>query len=179
MHQACLRACVFLLADMAKPNDSERLCLELSCAVNEQRTYTLRLFEGVRPFLCQFYLEYLDYYWKTPNEDRVITGEHMKRLKESLVHFIPAQDNYSSYRNHFCVKSRELINTCDNLLGAKNNDSRISLGASAFLRGVDFRAFEVNVKTIAPKKYLYQSGHAIWWGRGSAHCEHFCGKPEF
>lgn len=40
-------------------------------------------------------LEYLDYYWKTPNEDRVITGEHMKRLKESLVHFIPAQDNYS------------------------------------------------------------------------------------
>lgn len=112
--------------------------------------------------MCQFYLEYLDYYWKTPNEDRVITGEHVKRLKESLVHFIPAQDNYSSYRNHFCVKSRELINTCDNLLGAKNNDSRISLGASAFLKGVDFRAFEVNVKTIAPKKYLYQSGHAIW-----------------
>ena len=33
MHQACLRACVFLLADMAKPNDSERLCLELTCAV--------------------------------------------------------------------------------------------------------------------------------------------------
>ena len=40
-------------------------------------------------------LEYLDYYWKTPNEDCVITGEHMKRLKESLVHFIPAQDNYN------------------------------------------------------------------------------------
>lgn len=40
-------------------------------------------------------LEYLDYYWRTPNENRVITGEHMKRLKESPIHFIPAQDNYS------------------------------------------------------------------------------------
>ena len=37
------------------------------------------------------------------------------------------------------------------------------MGASAFLRSVDFRAFEVNVKTIAPKQKLYQSGHAIWW----------------
>ena len=37
------------------------------------------------------------------------------------------------------------------------------MGASAFLKGVDFRAFAVNVKTIAPKKYLYQFGHAIWW----------------
>ena len=36
------------------------------------------------------------------------------------------------------------------------------MGASAFLKSVDFRAFAVNVKTIAPKKYLYQSGHAIW-----------------
>lgn len=34
MHQACLRACVFLLADMAKPNDSERLCLELTLRRN-------------------------------------------------------------------------------------------------------------------------------------------------
>lgn len=40
-------------------------------------------------------LEYLDYYWKTPNEDRVITGEHMKQLKESSIRFIPTQDNYS------------------------------------------------------------------------------------
>lgn len=39
------------------------------------------------------------------------------------------------------------------------------MGASAFLKSVDFRAFAVNVKTIAPKKYLYQSGHAIWCER--------------
>lgn len=39
------------------------------------------------------------------------------------------------------------------------------MGASAFLKSVDFKAFAVNVKTIAPKKYLYQSGHAIWWGQ--------------
>lgn len=38
------------------------------------------------------------------------------------------------------------------------------MGASAFLKSVDFRMFAVNVKTIAPKKYLYQFGHAIWWG---------------
>ena len=38
------------------------------------------------------------------------------------------------------------------------------MGASAILKSVDFRAFVVNVKTIAPKKYLYQFGHAIWWG---------------
>ena len=38
------------------------------------------------------------------------------------------------------------------------------MGASAFLKSVDFTAFAVNVKTIAPKKYLYQFGHAIWWG---------------
>ncbi len=43
------------------------------------------------------------------------------------------------------------------------NDSRPYMGASAFLKSVDFTAFAVNVKTIAPKKYLYQSGHAIWW----------------
>lgn len=43
------------------------------------------------------------------------------------------------------------------------NDSRPCLGASAILKSVDFTAFVVNVKTIAPKKYLYQSGHAIWW----------------
>lgn len=39
------------------------------------------------------------------------------------------------------------------------------MGASAFLQSVDFRAFAVNVKTIAPKKYLYQFGHAIWHGQ--------------
>ena len=36
------------------------------------------------------------------------------------------------------------------------------MGASAFLKSVYFRAFAVNVKTIALKKYLYQFGHAIW-----------------
>lgn len=37
------------------------------------------------------------------------------------------------------------------------------MGASAILKSVDFRAFAVNVKTIAPTQKLYQSGHAIWW----------------
>ena len=37
------------------------------------------------------------------------------------------------------------------------------MGASAFLKSVDFTAFEINVKTIAPTQKLYQSGHAIWW----------------
>ena len=37
------------------------------------------------------------------------------------------------------------------------------MGAYAILKSVDFRAFAVNVKTIAPKQNLYQSGHAIWW----------------
>jgi len=32
------------------------------------------------------------------------------------------------------------------------------------MKSVYFRAFEINVKTIARGKYLYQSGHAIWWG---------------
>ena len=39
------------------------------------------------------------------------------------------------------------------------------MGASAILKSVDFTAFAVNVKTIAPKKYLYQFGHAIWCER--------------
>lgn len=43
------------------------------------------------------------------------------------------------------------------------NDSRPCMGASAFLKSVDFWAFFVNVKTIAPTQKLYQSGHAIWW----------------
>ena len=36
------------------------------------------------------------------------------------------------------------------------------MGASAFLKSVDFTAFEINVKTIAPTQKLYQFGHAIW-----------------
>lgn len=43
------------------------------------------------------------------------------------------------------------------------NDSRPCMGASAFLKSVDFTAFEINVKTIAPMQKLYQYGHAIWW----------------
>lgn len=38
------------------------------------------------------------------------------------------------------------------------------MGASAILKSVDFRAFAVNVKTIALGKDLYQFGHAIYWG---------------
>lgn len=37
------------------------------------------------------------------------------------------------------------------------------MGASAIFKSVDFVAFAVNVKTIAPTQKLYQSGHAIWW----------------
>jgi len=37
------------------------------------------------------------------------------------------------------------------------------VGVFAIPKNVDFRAFAVNVKTIAPKKYLYQSRHAILW----------------
>ena len=47
------------------------------------------------------------------------------------------------------------------------NDSRLWVGASAFLKSVDFRAFAVNVKTIAPRKNLYQSRHAIWCERSA------------
>ena len=39
------------------------------------------------------------------------------------------------------------------------------MGASAIPQSVDFRAFAVNVKTIALGKFLYQFGHAIWWGQ--------------
>lgn len=45
------------------------------------------------------------------------------------------------------------------------NDSRPCMGASAILKSVYFRAFAVNVKTIAPTQKLYQSGHAIWHGQ--------------
>ena len=52
---------------------------------------------------------------------------------------------------------------CDN--SNSKNDSRLWVGAYDFLKSVDFRAFAVNVKTIAPKKVLYQSEHAIWWSK--------------
>ena len=52
-------------------------------------------------------------------------------------------------------------------MGAKNSDSLPCIGASAFLKSVDFGAFAVNVKTIAPIQRLYQSGHAIWWHMAS------------
>ena len=45
------------------------------------------------------------------------------------------------------------------------NDSRPCMGASAILKSVYFRAFAVNVKTIAPTQKLYQSGYAIWCER--------------
>lgn len=37
------------------------------------------------------------------------------------------------------------------------------MGASAFLKSVDFTVFRINVKTIASMQNLYQFGHAIWW----------------
>ena len=39
------------------------------------------------------------------------------------------------------------------------------MGASAFLKSVDFTAFGINVKTISPTQKLYQSGYAIWFER--------------
>ncbi len=54
-----------------------------------------------------------------------------------------------------------MIKNRNNPLGAKNNDSRPRMGASAVSESVDFTVFVENVKMIAPKKYLYQSGHAI------------------
>lgn len=45
------------------------------------------------------------------------------------------------------------------------NDSRPCMGAFAILKSVYFRAFAVNVKTIAPTQKLYQSGYAIWCER--------------
>lgn len=71
-------------------------------------------------------------------------------------------------RNGTVLKQFQLIGMTKNRrnpLGAKNSDSRICRGASAVLKSVDFRAFEINVKTIAPIQELYQSGHAIWCER--------------
>ena len=47
------------------------------------------------------------------------------------------------------------------------NDSRLCMGASAISQSVDFRAFAVNVKTVAPTQKLYQFGHAIWCERSA------------
>lgn len=41
------------------------------------------------------------------------------------------------------------------------NDRCLYMGAFAIPQSVDFRAFAVNVKKIAPTQKLYQSGHAI------------------
>ena len=54
------------------------------------------------------------------------------------------------------------------------NDSRPYMGASAILKSVDFRAFAVNVKTIARRRYLYQSGHAIWYEKSARDCKKSC-----
>lgn len=59
------------------------------------------------------------------------------------------------------------------------NDSRLCMGASAILKSVDFRAFEINVKTIAPMQKLYQSGHAIWWGEVLAIIATFLAENDF
>ncbi|WP_209304578.1 flavodoxin [Streptococcus cuniculi] len=54
------------------------------------------------------------------------------------------------------------------------SDNRLCLGASAILKSVYFRAFAVNVKTIALGKYLYQFGHAIWYGCAPNVVNTFC-----
>jgi len=56
---------------------------------------------------------------------------------------------------------------CDNF--NSKNDSCLWVGASAILRSVDFTAFGINVKTIAPTQKLYQFGQAIW-------CERMAGE---
>ncbi len=37
-------------------------------------------------------LKYLDYYWNTPKEDCVISGEFMRQLKEVPVNFFPQEN---------------------------------------------------------------------------------------
>lgn len=53
------------------------------------------------------------------------------------------------------------------------------MGASAFLKSVDFTAFAVNVKTIVPTQKLYQSGHAIWWGIAAWPVDGFIAANDF
>ena len=52
-------------------------------------------------------------------------------------------------------------------------------GAFAILKSVDFRAFAVNVKTIARGRYLYQSGHAIWWSQAALPVDTFIEANDF
>lgn len=73
-----------------------------------------------------------------------------------------AKNNDSSSEKLVIVKFYTMeYRKCGNF--NSKNDSRSCMGASAFLKSVDFTAFAVNVKTIAPTQKLYQSGHAIWW----------------
>ena len=73
-----------------------------------------------------------------------------------------AKNNDSNLKKWVIVKFYTMeYGKCGNF--NSKNDSRPCMGAYAILKSVDFRAFAVNVKTIAPKQNLYQSGHAIWW----------------
>ncbi len=77
---------------------------------------------------------------------------------------VGAKNNDSHLEKWAIVKFHNMkYRKCGN--SNSKNDSRPCMGASAFLKCVDFRVFSVNVKTIAPKKYLYQFGHAIWCER--------------
>lgn len=71
-------------------------------------------------------------------------------------------DGFVKLKNFFTPRNIESV-----AISILKNDSRPCMGASAFLKSVDFRAFAVNVKTIAPIQRLYQSGHVIWCERSA------------
>ena len=84
-------------------------------------------------------------------------------IKNSDV-FLGAKNNDSHSEKQAIVKFYTMeYRKCGNF--NSKNDSRPCMGTSAFLKSVDFTAFAVNVKTIAPIQKLYQSRHAIWCGR--------------
>lgn len=97
-------------------------------------------------------------------KDCLLYGKKARILVRYDVGMLGAKNNDSSSEKLVIVKFYTLkYRKCGNF--NSKNDSRLCVGASAFLKSVDFRAFEINVKTIAPKQKLYQSGHAIWCGK--------------
>jgi len=88
----------------------------------------------------------------------------LKWLHKTCKNPLGAKNNDSTSEKQAIVKFYTMeYRKCGN--SNSKNDSRLWVGASTFLKSVYFRAFAVNVKTIAPKKYLYQFGHAIWWNK--------------
>lgn len=88
-------------------------------------------------------------------------GKNTRDLVKYDVGALGAKDNDSLSEKLAIVKFYTMeYRKCGNF--NLKNDSRPCMGASAIPKSVDFWAFAVNVKTIAPSQKLYQSGHAIW-----------------